>query len=534
MASHLAPKSADNLNRELANLVCNLNVDRRESNADIPNLPIWPVRELSSSTRSKAAMSVCSTSGHVSTLPARVKRSRTLLTAPSHNTVLRESSQPPQYKTTGKSDDIDYYKASRFLGVSSLCGKWRVQVRFEGKRLHMGPFETEEEAARKYDEFAVLAGRPTNFNEAAPEYMLDSMLPSSRLNVMPGHSNQNELLAESNSKVQVSPMQSKRRGDDMFPRSDQSTSHEYTAPCNVHKLIVKGECDESPYLKDALRETNNMSSNFSPPLLSSDSPGLALSIRTSLTASTSCISSTSKLSGKKNKCVHFSCKAVNDAECVAVSSKEKCAVAESESTHDSPISFSDRAQCANDCDQRPEKCTVSSMGIELGLPEHNSIVVGENYFEPHNDTNFEQSLPCRGFDAHNLAVAAQPAQMKRKLSILAQQPVSVSLRLEHPIVQQSEVSSKFYSTESTEASPSGKIELSRNTLGEANEEALDLWVQCDVCEKWRLISVPEHFSPSEKWVCSMNASDPLQNYCEAPEISWKTSLQSGNSGESFE
>ena len=50
--------------------------------------------------------------------------------------------------------------------------------------------------------------------------------------------------------------------------------------------------------------------------------------------------------------------------------------------------------------------------------------------------------------------------------------------------------------------------------------ATDTWVQCDICEKWRMIPPYADFDPSslpDEWFCSLNEFDKPRSNCEAKE-----------------
>lgn len=59
---------------------------------------------------------------------------------------------------------------SDFFGVkwSDLKQKWAAKVKVEGSRTYQGWFDTEEEAARKYDEIVAPFNKPLNFPDEAP------------------------------------------------------------------------------------------------------------------------------------------------------------------------------------------------------------------------------------------------------------------------------------------------------------------------------------------------------------------------------
>ena len=62
------------------------------------------------------------------------------------------------------------FQRATFVGVSwhKSTRKWQAKIQFDGRRRHLGYFGTKEDAARKYDEFAVLQGRPLNFPPVSP------------------------------------------------------------------------------------------------------------------------------------------------------------------------------------------------------------------------------------------------------------------------------------------------------------------------------------------------------------------------------
>jgi len=58
-------------------------------------------------------------------------------------------------------------KTSKYRGVSFLKGKglWRARIEYDGKRMHLGCFKNEDDAARKYDEKSfILHGHKGIFN----------------------------------------------------------------------------------------------------------------------------------------------------------------------------------------------------------------------------------------------------------------------------------------------------------------------------------------------------------------------------------
>jgi len=56
-------------------------------------------------------------------------------------------------------------RPSKYVGVSwhKHIKKWETQVRIDGKNKKLGYSNDEKEAARMYDEQAILLGKPVNF-----------------------------------------------------------------------------------------------------------------------------------------------------------------------------------------------------------------------------------------------------------------------------------------------------------------------------------------------------------------------------------
>jgi hypothetical protein len=71
---------------------------------------------------------------------------------------------------------------SRFKGVTKVGSKWRTYIQVEGRKLHLGYYPTEEEAALAYDTkaievFGVYAKRNFGENRAVSEEMQQLSLP---------------------------------------------------------------------------------------------------------------------------------------------------------------------------------------------------------------------------------------------------------------------------------------------------------------------------------------------------------------------
>lgn len=83
----------------------------------------------------------------------------------------------------------------------------------------------------------------------------------------------------------------------------------------------------------------------------------------------------------------------------------------------------------------------------------------------------------------------------------------------------------FSITSSTRKRVSNTI-LRRLKARITSQTMYDQWVRCDMCEKWRmLLSHKSAERIPEKWYCSMNRSDPINNICDATEKSAKWYLK---------
>ena len=60
-------------------------------------------------------------------------------------------------------------KSSKFRGVHwhKSHQKWQAKITMDGILTHLGYFDDDETAARKYDEHAARIGRPINFPDSA-------------------------------------------------------------------------------------------------------------------------------------------------------------------------------------------------------------------------------------------------------------------------------------------------------------------------------------------------------------------------------
>jgi len=89
------------------------------------------------------------------------------------STEIVEDAPKVKAAATAKSRDAEKTEAkkTRFTGLSWLQSKkrWVARILIDGKRTHLGYFQDEEDAARKYDEVAAtIPGKALNFPRAAP------------------------------------------------------------------------------------------------------------------------------------------------------------------------------------------------------------------------------------------------------------------------------------------------------------------------------------------------------------------------------
>lgn len=70
-----------------------------------------------------------------------------------------------------------------------------------------------------------------------------------------------------------------------------------------------------------------------------------------------------------------------------------------------------------------------------------------------------------------------------------------------------------------------KPRIARKSRGNANKtkrfvkkNIQDNWVQCDICKKWRMLLHGQNGKDlPDKWDCSMNISDPVNNNCDVKQ-----------------
>ena len=75
-----------------------------------------------------------------------------------------EAGEKSAFKRRRTEEVIDMGR-SRYRGVNwaKRDQRWKAEIKWEGKQKHLGYFITEEDAARRYDEFAAQIGKPVNF-----------------------------------------------------------------------------------------------------------------------------------------------------------------------------------------------------------------------------------------------------------------------------------------------------------------------------------------------------------------------------------
>ena len=72
-------------------------------------------------------------------------------------------------RVTSKYKGVSWVKKTISSTSTSAGGRWAAQIQAQGKKTHLGYFDDEMEAAKKYDEAAAKHGRPLNFPSALGE-----------------------------------------------------------------------------------------------------------------------------------------------------------------------------------------------------------------------------------------------------------------------------------------------------------------------------------------------------------------------------
>merc|ERR1711965_1246782 len=82
---------------------------------------------------------------------------------PLHEDMEQAAKKAPQRKDMSKVPNVN--RPSKYVGVtwSKQMKKWEAKIKIDGKNKTLGYYHDEKEAARIYDEQAILLGKPVNF-----------------------------------------------------------------------------------------------------------------------------------------------------------------------------------------------------------------------------------------------------------------------------------------------------------------------------------------------------------------------------------